>query len=151
MSFVILLYPVGKIYEQFWPRHILWWHSKVKSQGNNSLKARKPALELFFMTIMSTTQNAKYLLSGKLSRFSALASFEVILEKKCFCLNSENGMYRCSLSVSMLIVQNSNALLMTIIYMSRNEVTLANKSCFIWAWKEAVLPAAVSLLETFLS
>lgn len=45
-------------------------------------------------------------------------------------------MYRCSLSVSMLIVQNSNALLMTIIYMSRNEVTLANKSCFIWAWKE---------------
>lgn len=47
-------------------------------------------------------------------------------------------MYRCSLSVSMLIVQNSNALLMTIIYMSRNEVTLANKSYFIWAWKEAV-------------
>jgi hypothetical protein len=36
-------------------------------------------------------------------------------------------MYRCALSVSMLIVQSLNALLMTIIYMSHNEITLAKQ------------------------
>lgn len=47
--------------------------------------------------------------------------------EKCFHLNSKNGMYRCVLSVSMLIVQSVNALLMTIIYMSHNEITLAKQ------------------------